>query len=387
MEDGVRERIAELHAGPWRLALATTGGGTGLAAWLLAVPGASRSVLEAVTPYSEDALCRYLGRRPESFCSADTARLLAERALDRARWLAPGQPAAGVACTASLRSDRPKRGEHRFHLAVHTGLHVRIGSLTLVKEARSREQEEDFLDRVFLNFLLESLDFPGRVPAPCLPGEQLARTTEPAPGPLARLLRGEAPAVCVEPDGRCSMSATAPALLLPGSFNPLHDGHLTLADLAGRMTGRAPAFELSVANADKPALHAEEVRRRLQQLTGLGSLWLTHAPTFVEKARLFPGVTFAVGADTAARIVQPRFYGDSPAKMAAALDELRRLGCRFLVAGRTDPAGEFVELSALSIPEAWRDLFVAIPKDHFRVDVSSTELRRRQPACPPAQEE
>jgi hypothetical protein len=382
MDAGVRERIVELHQGQRQLALVATGGGAGLASWLLSVPGASRSVLEAVIPYSEDSLCRYLGRHPDSFCSTATTCLLAERALERARGLAPGQPVAGVACTASLRSDRPKRGDHRFHLAVHTGLHIHTASLTLVKEARSREDEEDFLDRVFLQFLLASLELPGRLDVPSLPGEELTCATEPAPGPLARFFRGETRAVCLEPDGRCRTDAPLPALLLPGSFNPLHDAHMGLADLAGRMTGRRPAFELSVANADKPALHPEEVRRRIGQLTGLGLLWLTHAPTFVEKARLFPGVTFVVGADTAARIVQPRFYGDRAEAMTAALDELRRLGSHFLVAGRSDGSGLFQGLDQLAISETWRDLFVAIPEEHFRMDLSSTVLRQQVPDRP-----
>jgi hypothetical protein len=105
----------------------------------------------------------------------------------------------------------------------------------------------------------------------------------------------------------------------------------------------------------------------------------------VEKARLFPGVTFVVGADTAARIVQPRFYGERVEAMTAALDELRRLGCRFLVAGRSGGDGVFQGLDQLAIPEAWRDLFAAIPEDHFRIDISSTVLRQQTPGRPAAE--
>src|SRR5579884_1150599 len=124
MDPSLRRLIEALHAGPYRYVLAVTGGGTGAVAALLSVPGGSRTVLEAVVPYHERALVEFLGRAPEQFCSADTARALAERACDRARWLAPGEAVAGAGCTASLATDRPKRGDHRLHVAVHTAAHA-----------------------------------------------------------------------------------------------------------------------------------------------------------------------------------------------------------------------------------------------------------------------
>ena len=135
-------------------------------------------------------------------------------------------------------------------------------------------------------------------------------------------------------------------------------------------------FELSVKNVEKPSLAPGEVRWRAAQFRWRYPLWLTQAPTFLDKARLFPGVTFAVGTDTAARLVQGRFYGNDPARMAAALDEMRTLGCRFLVAGRVNAEGVFQGLTDLAIPEAFADRFEAIPESRLRLDVSSTALRQ-----------
>jgi hypothetical protein len=131
-----------------------------------------------------------------------------------------------------------------------------------------------------------------------------------------------------------------------------------------------------VVNADKPPLTVEEVRRRLAQFVGQAPLWLTRAPTFVEKAELFPGAMFVVGADTAERIVQPRFYGGSSEQLHVAMNALRARNCRFLVAGRVNTEGNFVDLANLSIPTEFRDLFVDIPANEFRVDLCSTQLRR-----------
>ena len=134
-------------------------------------------------------------------------------------------------------------------------------------------------------------------------------------------------------------------------------------------------FELSVVNADKPALAAVEVRRRLEQFSWRGTVELTRAPTFREKARVLPGAAFVVGVDTAARILEPRYYGGSAASMVAALDEIGRLGGRFLVAGRADPGGRFVTLADLAVPGPVAHLFEEIPEARFRRDISSTELR------------
>jgi hypothetical protein len=179
----------------------------------------------------------------------------------------------------------------------------------------------------------------------------------------------------VAPDGSRIADAPTPRFLLPGSFNPLHDGHRGMFEVATRRLGPGGAFELSVTNVEKPPLGDDEIDRRAAAFAGYQPLWLTRAPTFVEKARLFPGAVFVVGADTAARIVEPRFYGDSAERMWLALEEIRAAGCRFLVAGRVDAGGRFVECDGLGLGEGVADLFEAIAEAEFRADVSSTMLR------------
>jgi hypothetical protein len=167
-----------------------------------------------------------------------------------------------------------------------------------------------------------------------------------------------------------------PMVLVPGAFNPLHDGHLALGALAERMEGKPVAFELSVTNVDKPELTPEEVRYRLDQFVGKWPIWLTRAPLFRDKAQLFPGATFAIGADTAARLVAPRYYKDKEEGMRQTLDHLRKQNCRFLVVGRLDASGCFVGLDEILIPAPYSDLFCAISESDFRVDISSTGLRQ-----------
>ena len=48
----INELITTIHAAPQLAVIAVAGGGSLAVAWLLAVPGASRTLLESVVPYS-----------------------------------------------------------------------------------------------------------------------------------------------------------------------------------------------------------------------------------------------------------------------------------------------------------------------------------------------
>ena len=162
--------------------------------------------------------------------------------------------------------------------------------------------------------------------------------------------------------------------LLPGSFNPLHQGHTGMAAYVGQLNKTRVDFELSVANVDKATISVDEVKQRIEQFTGL-RIWITRAATFAEKAELFPGRNFIVGADTAFRLFDRKYY-DSPQKMTQTFDRIQELGCRFLVFGRK-VSEDFEAAESMPIPERYRELFTPIAEQHFRMDISSRELRAK----------
>jgi nicotinic acid mononucleotide adenylyltransferase len=173
------------------------------------------------------------------------------------------------------------------------------------------------------------------------------------------------------------VAAPRPAVLLPGSFNPLHAGHVLLAQVAEEHKQQPVTFEISVTNVDKPPLAGEAVRRRLTQFAWKSPVELTRAPTFLEKSRLFPKTTFVIGADTAERLVAPKYYGDDEIQMYVALEEIGKSGASFLVAARIDAAARVRTLSDIPVPRRYTDLFSEIPEHRFRFDTSSSEIRAR----------
>ena len=196
----------------------------------------------------------------------------------------------------------------------------------------------------------------------------------PLPQPLAEFLRVGGGKLNQSTSGELLPDAPRPTALLPGSFNPLHVGHRTLAAVAGRRLGCEVQFELSVTNADKPELGGEVVAARLRQFVGVGPVWVTRAAAFEKKADLFPGAAFVLGFDTAVRLLDPRYYGGERGR-DAALGKLLERGCRVLVGGRVVGAGEF-RVWEDRLAGEFRELFEVIPEGEFRVDVSSSDIRR-----------
>lgn len=395
--------IEAIHAAPWQCVLVVTGGGSSAISDLLAVPGGSRTVLEAAVPYSSAALTQWLGKRPEHFCSEDTALAMAAVACERGGRLAadgaaatPGDPAGagersavvGLACTASLVSDRPKKGDHRCHIAVQTVDATWSVSLVLEKGSRTREQEEALVGRLILSQLARLARIQ-KLPALRLrPGEAVADLQIVAEPLLVALrqqsirvawsvprLEKELPTWDLTPQPpEVDSAAAAPRGVLCGAFNPLHFGHQELRAAAERQLGGPVAYEMSLRNVDKPPLDYLTIDRRRKQFVDQ-PLALTSAPTFAEKALALPGMVFVVGVDTAERIVAPRYYHGSEQELHEALSQIRSQGCRFLVAGRKQQ-DRFVTLGDIALPREFADLFAEIPPESFRADVSSTEMRR-----------
>ena len=189
------------------------------------------------------------------------------------------------------------------------------------------------------------------------------------------------------------------SLVVPGSFNPPHVGHISLAQAAAKeMTHQCSSiwFELSITNADKPALSVETVIDRIKYFFEFRDdlpsdicwgILLTNAPLFKQKVDLLSPLQlkssnsilhFSIGTDTLVRLINPKYYNYSEDDMLLALKEMN---CHFIVGGRLDQArvSESVFISGEQVieqlPFEFQSKFTIIPK--FRIDCSSTEIRKK----------
>ncbi len=369
----IQEVIRRIHAAPVQTVVAVAGGGGQAIAWLLAVPGASRTVLELQVPYSERALAEFLTERPRQVASVETAEAMSRRAYHRAVHLADSTDhAVGIGCTAALVTDRPKRGPHRVHVARCTADSVVTYSLEFTKGLRDRVAEDAATGLLIVRALAESAAIAQDVAMPLTPAERIVIGG--SGNPIDLLVAGALNTVLVGADGAVTPNGKTDGAALSGSFDPLHVGHRELAAAAAETLAKPVTLELSVANVDKPNLSAPVIRERLKQFAGIYDVVLTKAPTFAEKAQALPGTCFVIGYDTMKRLVDPAYYGGDEHEMMEALKSIDRLGGRFLVAGRLQ--GEtFRTLSDSPAPSEFRDMFESIPEHRFRRDISSTHLR------------
>ncbi len=365
----MNDLIKAIHAGNDKCVVAVTGGGASAVAALLAVPGASNTILEALVPYSDGSLQDFLGFKPVQSCSSRTARELAMAAWLRAKQLANtdhnSDELYGIGCTAAFSTNRDRRGDDRCHVAVQgSGITLDI-SLSFDKDMYDRAAEEAVACDMILSALGYVVGVSELIEPP--PGVDVVVQQEKAPTDWQALMSGEA---------NTSYLPRSPAIVFPGAFNPVHQGHLDMAAFAARKLDAPAILEISIKNVDKPSIDFVEMANRQRIVNKRIPIVFTNAPTFAEKAEIFPGATFLVGADTIERIAQPRYYNNSIEVRDMALATIARQGCRFLVFGRQQD-DKFVQLHDLTLPDALAAICEGVPETDFRQDISSSEIRSK----------
>ena len=209
---------------------------------------------------------------------------------------AENSPVFGIACTASLVSDRPKRGAHRIHVAYQSATTTATQSVELVKGHRTRAEEESVAADLVLKIIAEALQLDRPPEIPLANSEIIIHDRTEAPRPWQELLLGQSRTAFVagEPSGVPISDPTVnynpPRAIFPGAFNPIYSAHERMAEIAAGILGSPVHFEISIQNVDKPLLDYTEMATRANSLPKDDCRFgLLAQPTFVEKAALFPG--------------------------------------------------------------------------------------------------
>lgn len=177
-------------------------------------------------------------------------------------------------------------------------------------------------------------------------------------------------------DNRLERPPAFPLIIFPGSFNPLHEGHVAIGNYIRDKYRISPYFEIALHNADKHGIQEYEAVRRSKAILKHGFPVLINASLlggyFVLKSDIYGGeCNFIVGTDTIKRIDDVRFYGNDEVSRDNTIKYLAQGRTKFMVIPRYNET-----LSDLTLSARLRSICVD-EKDFTPINISSSELREK----------
>jgi len=378
MNSNLEYSITRIHNSKTKLVMSVSGVGSQSINWLLSVPGASKTLLEATIPYSNESLNSYIGEVPGQYVSKTTALSMAKAAYIRGTQYGNNEmDIIGVSCTGAISTNRKRRGPNQAFIGLWGPRLKYVAHLILKKGERNRVEEEELVSSLIVQYIEEKLLGNSVLSVELNELESVSIDETEFSSDLDSLMGGHIGSITSAGSDLVGLDKSFEGGILSGSFNPIHQGHIELSKLASGILGVPVAFEISVTNVDKSPLQPGEIKNRVSQFEKSETVILTCAPLFAEKSTIFKNSTFIIGGDTALRVMDPKYYDNNVQNMYTSLQKIKDNKCNFLVAGRLQNSG-FNTVFDVVIPEAFTSMFNGIPESQFRMDLSSTELRKNR---------
>jgi hypothetical protein len=391
----MEDKILGINRSPFRIVLAITGGGTEAIGELLRHGGGSDTILEAMVPYSKESLHDLIGKKPDKYASAETAKDMAMSTYRRALLLDSRSEKTeplkligiGVTCKLAKHGHEREGRQHELYFASQSYYKTTVSGVTF-EEKRSREEQES----IAANYILD------RIASLCDPKKYAMQDTqENDAGKRTHILEDEAEANNETSElllrtlesinsgknvpGKVNLgnNPNKPGIIMSGSFNPCHKNHIEMAMIASGKYGMPVDFEISLANVDKPPIDYISLKERVDSVKACmqdmrkgsaGNIYLSNSPLFADKALLFPGAIFLIGTDTLNRLFNVNYYREGE-DMQSLIDHFRKYNTKFLVFRRKDAE----IFSGINIP----DICEIVSCDCYADDgTSSTKIRNER---------
>lgn len=308
-----------------QLVLSITGGGTGAIQKLLHKGGASAWFRDAFVPYSKESLDSFLGFSPEKYCSAQTARQMAMESFKYCASLTGNfDNSIGIACTATLAKNSNEREgrKHNFYIARQELNLSEVESYEFI-EQRNREAEEEIVSNILYKNIKILIDntIPNDIKFGLTPEEKQSYKLRLCTDvyDLKNILYGVGRKYkIVSPTDKVN-DFVDKSIIYPGSFNPIHQGHISIIKNIANRFGSSIYLEISVTNVDKPQLDFIDLKDRIGEIfyqcgqdklleDAIKGVIISNTPRFFDKIWQYPfNTTYIVGSDTANRMFDPKY--------------------------------------------------------------------------------
>lgn len=349
-----------------------TGAGAGLQQRLWEVPGSSAYLSGCSFPYAAEEQEELLGFMPEHFCSEEAAVDLASAAYMKA-YKFGGKKPIGVGLTASVASEKEHRGDHRVFICVMTDEKVQLFQHTFEKGVGQFQRAEDGerCDNWAFWMLIET--------AGIFNSDALLKHSKDVTE-LARERFFLRPFFTANGKRLAKLPKEGRHALMPGAFNPPHEGHFGAAEAAMTGYNYRAVFEITANPPHKNALKVQELLQRAKLLQGQDRLFTSDLPYYLDKARKYPKKPFILGADAMVRMLDPKWGIDAK----EMFNEFYDLGTKLFVASRevdgflTTCDDILTDIKAKFHFNVWATAQVVMKPLEGEWNISSTELRNKK---------